>query len=66
MRDEEKFTWGLLGGISALSKGEGKTNFFSTFEYYGMRMGCLKFPSCSHERTDLRTKNKNHMEDGTG
>lgn len=47
-------------------KGEGETNFFSTFEYYGMRMGCLKFPFCSHERTDLRTKNKNHMEDGTG
>lgn len=66
MRDEEKFTWRLLRRISGLSKGKGDTNFFSTFECDAMKMGCLKFPSCSQWRTDLRTKNKNYKEDGTG
>ena len=31
---------------------EEKPVFSPAFEYYEMRMGCLKFICCRHERTD--------------
>lgn len=60
MEASEKDFWALK------RKGKGDSNFFYNFECDAMKMGCLTFPSCSQWRTDLRTKNKDHMEDGTG